>query len=61
MNSKQNAMTGRTYDPVKTPTRIAAELFNNHTKIQKATSGSHHTLVLTTDGHVYGWGDAESG
>jgi alpha-tubulin suppressor-like RCC1 family protein len=24
-------------------------------------SGSHHTLALTTDGEVYGWGDPESG
>lgn len=56
-------MTGRTYEPVKEPTRIGQELFNkqNKTYIQKIRSGAHHTLALTTDGEVYGWGDPESG
>ena len=24
-------------------------------------SGAHHSLAMTADGKVYGWGDAESG
>jgi alpha-tubulin suppressor-like RCC1 family protein len=27
----------------------------------KLVSGSDHTLALTKDGKVYGWGDAECG
>ena len=30
-------------------------------RLKKVTSGSQHTLALTTCGKVYGWGDAESG
>lgn len=30
--SKQNAMTGRTYEPVREPTRIGQELFNDKNK-----------------------------
>ena len=56
-------MTGKTYDPVRIPSRIGKDLFNKqmHVHIQKAASGSNHTLVLTKDGKIYGWGDAESG
>jgi alpha-tubulin suppressor-like RCC1 family protein len=54
-------MSGKTYDPVRKPTRMAQELFKGKVKIQKIESGSNHSLALTTDGKVYGWGDAESG
>lgn len=54
-------MTGKTYDPVKNPARIGAELFNNKVRIDKIVSGAHHSLALTTDGNIYGWGDPESG
>ena len=57
-------MQGRTYDPVKVPTRIGSELFNSKkraSQIKKVASGAHHTLLLTEDGKIYGWGDAESG
>jgi alpha-tubulin suppressor-like RCC1 family protein len=32
-----------------------------NTFIRKVESGAHHTLVLTTNGKIYGWGDPESG
>lgn len=54
-------MTGRTYDPVKYPLRMGAELFKKDKTIKKIVSGAHHTLVLTHQGKVYGWGDPESG
>ena len=56
-------MTGRTYDPVKLPAPIGESYFHKGSKtaIKKAISGAHHTLVLTQDGKIYGWGDAEGG
>jgi alpha-tubulin suppressor-like RCC1 family protein len=30
-------------------------------KLIKVASGAHHSLAMTADGKVYGWGDAESG
>lgn len=54
-------MTGKTYDPVKNPTRIGQDLFTGKTRIDKIVSGAHHSLALTMDGHIYGWGDPESG
>lgn len=30
-------------------------------KLVKVASGAHHSLAMTADGKVYGWGDAESG
>jgi len=48
---------------VKDPTLIGADLFTAKTKtfIKKVESGAHHTLVLTTKGTIYAWGDPESG
>lgn len=56
-------MTGATYAPVKAPQRIGETYFhkNSKTAIKKAVSGAHHTLVLTQDGKIFGWGDAEGG
>ena len=56
-------MSGRTYDPVKEPTRIGESVFkpNSENRVAKIVSGSHHTLLLTAGGNVYGWGDPESG
>jgi alpha-tubulin suppressor-like RCC1 family protein len=56
-------MTGKTVDGVRVPTRIGEDLFNNSNKcyIQRVASGAHHTLALTKDGKIYGWGDPESG
>ena len=54
-------MTGKTYEPVRHPVRIGKELFKGKTKVEKIESGSHHSLALTNDGKIYGWGDAESG
>ena len=54
-------MSGKTYEPTRIPTRIGSELFKGKTKVVKIISGSNHSLALTSDGHVYGWGDAESG
>lgn len=41
------------------PTRIGEHDFRK-SKITKVLSGAHHTLVLA-DGHVYAWGDSDSG
>jgi alpha-tubulin suppressor-like RCC1 family protein len=30
-------------------------------KLVKVASGAHHSLAMTANGKVYGWGDAESG
>jgi len=30
-------------------------------KLLKVASGAHHSLAMTGDGKVYGWGDAECG
>ena len=59
----QNAMTGKTNEGVKEPTRIGEDLFNSakRTYIDKLASGSHHTLALTKDGKIFAWGDPESG
>ena len=56
-------MTGATYKPVKEPTRIAADMFNDKKKeyIRKIVSGAHHSLLLTKSGSIYAWGDPESG
>jgi alpha-tubulin suppressor-like RCC1 family protein len=56
-------LTGKTYDPVKIPTRLAENEFKRNSKIRivKIASGAHHTLMLTSDGKVQGWGDPESG
>lgn len=54
-------MAGRTYDPVREPSRIGVELFTDKERLQKIASGAHHTLALTQSGKIYGWGDAESG
>lgn len=54
-------MTGRVRKPVKEPVRIGTELFRGKTQVQKIESGAHHSLALTTDGEVFGWGDPESG
>lgn len=47
-------MTGKTYDPVKLPTRIAPEEFRHSSKVRivKIASGAHHTLLLTNDGKI---------
>ena len=54
-------MTGKTYDPVRKPARIGKELFKGKIGVEKIVSGSHHSICLTNDGKIYGWGDAESG
>lgn len=56
-------MSGATYKPVKEPTRIGETIFKIQTQdhIKKITSGSHHSMVLTDGGRIYGWGDPESG
>ena len=54
-------MTGKTYDPVRFPCRIGSELFKGKVKVNKIESGAHHSLALTNEGKIYGWGDAESG
>ena len=48
---------------MREPTRIGEYLFNkqNKTFVEKVVSGAHHTLALTTDGQVFGWGDPECG
>ena len=42
---------------------IGDTLFKKGTKnhLMKVASGSHHTLALTAEGKVFGWGDAECG
>lgn len=40
-------MQGKTYPPVKEPTRIAKDLFKNKVRIEKIVSGAHHSLALT--------------
>ena len=54
-------MTGKTYDPVRNPARIGKSLFKGKVVVKKIVSGSHHSLALTSDGKIYGWGDPESG
>ena len=41
------------------PVQIGGEVFD--IGIVKLASGAHHTLALTADGHVYGWGDPNFG
>lgn len=56
-------MSGKFHDGVRVPTQIGGGLFNTNTKtkLRKVASGAHHTLALTMDGHIYAWGDPESG
>lgn len=48
---------------MREPARIGQDLFTSKTKtfVKKIQSGSQHTIALTTDGKVFGWGDPESG
>jgi alpha-tubulin suppressor-like RCC1 family protein len=51
-------------DPIEVPLRMAPGIFNStpHGKqIKKIASGGNHTLLLSTDGTVFGLGDPESG
>lgn len=38
------------------PTAVPASSFPQDTQFVKLAAGDSHTLVLTDDGHVYGWG-----
>ena len=38
------------------PTAVSASSFPEHTQFVKLAAGDSHTLALTEDGHVYGWG-----
>jgi RCC1 and BTB domain-containing protein len=55
-------MTGRVGDPIETPISFGEKIFKTaRSKLIKLESGAHHTLALTADGKVWGWGDAECG
>ena len=57
-------MSGKTYDPVQKPQQMAKDSFiskQGESMITKIVSGKDHSILLTTDGHVFGWGDCESG
>ena len=56
----QNAVSGPTYAPVKNPTQFGEDTWAKH-PLKKIVSGSHHSLALTEDKKVFGWGDSECG
>ena len=42
------------------PTIFGAETWRKN-KLTKIVSGSDHSLALTANGKIFGWGEAESG
>lgn len=46
--------------PTRLPVRVGVKEFEKKT-FKKVLSGSQHTLVLTNDGEVFGWGDPDLG
>ena len=55
----RNTVDGNVFKPALLPVQIGASVFD--IGIVKVTSGAHHSLALTADGEVYGWGDPEFG
>jgi alpha-tubulin suppressor-like RCC1 family protein len=59
----RNSASGAVFAPAKEPMAFGQDRFKKGTKghLQKIASGCHHSLALTADGKVYGWGDPECG